>query len=208
MKTTGQAVSVPAAARPATREAICAACHVKRCCFHYIVAVTGRDIYRILRALQVPAQDFLDYCAVADTAPGAFLLEPGGTRYAVVLARRRLPEPLASPCIFLVRTGDGKAFCGLGELRPGQCRTHPVVLRDDVIALVNDPQGCVRTWSYRDIDMDERRKIRRVLAEEEEYRRIVQQWNAGTEERGAQRTFEEYLSYLVNRYAAMAEDEQ
>jgi hypothetical protein len=180
---------------------------VKLCCFHYTVAVSGRDIYRILRALQVPAQDFLDYQAVHDAAPGGFLLEPGGNRYAVVLARRRLPEPLASPCLFLVRTSDGKAFCGLGELRPGPCRTHPVVLKDDVIALVNDPGGCVRTWSYRDIDMDERRKIRRVLAEEDEYRGVVEQWNAQTQERGGQRTFEEYLSYLVNRYAAMAEDQ-
>jgi hypothetical protein len=35
----------------------------------------------------------------------------------------------------------------------------------------------------------------------------VEQWNAQTQERGGQRTFEEYLSYLVNRYAAMAEDQ-
>jgi Fe-S-cluster containining protein len=193
---------VSVAAKPGKRAALCAACHVKRCCFHYTVAATGRDVWRILRALQIPARDFLACRAVDEATPAAFELQANGARYLMVLSRHELPQPLASPCVFLVRTNDEKALCGLGELRPGPCQTYPVMLKGDVIALVNDPQGCVRTWSYRDIDMDERRRIRRVLAEEEEYRALVQEWNAELRQQGGERSFDEFLSYLVNRYAA------
>lgn len=183
----------------ADREQVCLACSEKTCCSYYVVSVTARDIWRIMRAMHIAPVDFLRYYAGEEEVPGAFLLGADKPFCELVLAKRPLPEPLASPCVFLVRTSDGHGLCGLGELRPGQCQAYPVFQRGDLLRLVNDTQGCVRRWSHGDIDLDrDRSLLRRLASEGEEHRELVAEWNRRVHAEQRERSFDELCSYLVN----------
>jgi Fe-S-cluster containining protein len=186
------------------RETMCLGCREKICCSYYTVMLTGLDVWRIARAMQLAPVDFVAYRRAAGPGPGRFQLEPGGASHELVLAKRALPEPLPSPCVFLLRTNDNHGLCGLGPLRPGQCRAYPVYLSGDVVGLIHDPDGCVRTWSYGDIDVEaERERSRGLAAEEEEHQRAVREWNERVNASGRGRSFEDFCAYLLNRYAAM-----
>jgi hypothetical protein len=188
--------SVPA------REAICMSCREKTCCSYYIVSVTGRDACRIMRTLHISPADFLRYWEREQEAPGRFLLAPEGPFCELVLAKRPMPEPLLSPCVFLLRTSDGHGLCGLGALRPGQCHGYPVFMQGDLIRLVNDSQGCVRTWSYGDLDLErERPLLTRLAADEKEHHGMVADWNRRVRTDRRERGFDEFCAYLVNRCA-------
>lgn len=184
------------------REATCLSCREKLCCSYYIVSVTARDVWRIMRALHISATDVLRYWEREHEAPGRFLLSPDGPFCELVLAKRPLPEPLLSPCVFLLRTSDGHGVCGLGELRPGQCQAYPVFQHGDLIRLVNDSQGCVRTWSYGDLDLErERPLLARLATEEREHQALVANWNSRVCGEHRERSFEEFCSYLINHCA-------
>jgi Fe-S-cluster containining protein len=185
-----------------TREATCLSCREKSCCSYYIVSVTAQDVWRIMRALHISSSDFLRYWERDSEAPGRFLLSPDGAFCELVLAKRPLPEPLLSPCVFLLRTSDGHGVCGLGDLRPGQCRAYPVFQHGDLIRLVNDPQGCVQTWSYGDLDLErERPLLARQAADERQHHALVADWNIRVRAERRERTFEEFCSYLINHCA-------
>jgi Fe-S-cluster containining protein len=186
--------------RTSGRDRICLACRDKTCCSYYTVTVTGGDLLRIARSMQLAATDFLTACRVADEGPGTFLLDPQGSRYALTLARRPFPDPSAAPCVFLLRTNDRHSLCGLGDLRPVQCRVFPSYLADDFVSLVNEPPGCVRTWSYGDVDLEEERhRIVQARAEEAEHNAAVDEWNHRVRGDGGERSFEEFCTFLVNR---------
>lgn len=186
------------------RELVCLACREKSCCAYYTVTVTGVDVWRIARAMHLAPVDFLVYRAADGPADGRFQLEPDGPFHDLLLAKRSMPRPLPSPCVFLLRTNDHHALCGLGDLRPGQCRDYPVYVADDVVGLINDPDGCVRSWSYGDIDVEEEReRARGRMIEQDEHRLMVREWNERVAAAGRARSFEEFCGYLVNRGAAM-----
>lgn len=186
--------------RASGRDRLCLACGAKSCCSYYTVTVTGSDLVRIARAMQLAPADFLSACTVPDKGPGTFLLSPGGQQHALTLAKLPLPDRNASPCIFLLKTNNGHGLCGLGDLRPGQCRTFPSYLADGFVAVVNNPPGCGRTWSYGDLDLDEERgRIAQVKSEEAEYHAIVEEWNCRVREEGRERSFEEFCTFLINR---------
>jgi Fe-S-cluster containining protein len=181
-------------------------CREKTCCSYYVVAVTGPDVWRIMRALQLSPADFLRYWETAEEAPGRFLLRPEGPYCELVLAKRSLPEPLPSPCVFLLRTSDGHGVCGLGDLRPGQCQAYPVYLEGDRVRLVHDAQGCVRTWSYADVHLtQERSRLGGLAVEQEAHNAVVAEWNRRVREAQRERGFGEFCAYLANRHAAAGE---
>ena len=191
----------------APREHICLACKSKPCCSYYTVTLTGRDVWRIVRAMQLQPPDFLRVYETSEAAPGRFLLAARGPYNTLILAKRPLPPPLPTPCVFLVRTNDGHARCGLGDLRPLRCQTYPVTLEGDGVGLINDPEGCVRSWSLGEIDVrDERGRLEEALAEEAEYHAIVEAWNRRVLEGGRERSLPEYCAYLLNRFAALEEE--
>ena len=177
------------------RETLCLGCREKTCCAYYTVVVTGLDVWRIARAMQLAPVEFIAYRQAGGPGEGQFQLAPDGPSYELVLAKRSLPEPLPSPCVFLVRTNDGHGLCGLGPLRPGQCRAYPVYVTGDAVGLINDPAGCVRSWSYADIDVEaEREHGRGLMAEAEEHRAAVREWNARVKESGRVRSFEDFCA--------------
>ncbi len=182
------------------RERICLSCREKTCCSYYTVTITAQDLMRISRALQLAPSDFLTSHTLADEEKGGFLLHPDGPLYALSLVRRLLPDETASPCIFLLRTNDQHGLCGLGDLRPAQCRMFPTYLADGFVAVAHNPAGCVRTWSYGDMDLDEeRRELMRFRAEESAHNALVVEWNRRVRSDGRERSCEEFCTFLVNR---------
>ena len=181
------------------RERICLSCSQKVCCSHYAVPMIGQDVYRIAQALQLFPSDFLMYYEPESGGEELFLLSPEGPRYALMLAKRQLPEALGAPCIFLVRTNDGHARCGLHDLRPAQCHIYPVCVKGETVALIQDPSGCIRAWSHGDVDADEEKaRHARFARFEAEHVRIVREWNRRIQQDGSARSFEDFCAYLLN----------
>lgn len=189
-----------------TRERTCLACRDKTCCSYYTVTVTARDLVRIAGAMQLAPADFLMVSPASAEERGAFLLHPEGPYHTLALARPSLPDATASPCIFLVRTNDQHALCGLGNLQPAQCRGFPSYLADGFIHIVSHPSGCVRSWSYGDIDLqEERNALMQFEQEEEEHHRLAEEWNGRVRKGGRERSCGEFCSFLVNRSSLQEE---
>ena len=181
------------------RARICLSCREKTCCSYYTVTVTTHDLLRIAKNMQLSPSDFLTCQRAADDDKGGFLLQRDGAKYAMALVKRQAPDDTASPCIFLLRTNDQHGVCGLGDLRPAQCRTFPTYLANGVVAVAHKPGGCVRTWTYGDIDLDqERRDLTRACAEEAAHCALVERWNERVRSDARERPFEEFCAFLIN----------
>jgi Fe-S-cluster containining protein len=181
------------------RARICLSCREKTCCSYYTVTVTAYDLLRIARAMQLAPADFLTYQRAADGDRSGFLLQPDGVRQAMALLKKQGSDHASSPCVFLLRTNDQHGLCALGDLRPAQCRTFPSYLAKDSVAISHQPAGCVRTWSYGDVDVDEeRRELMRACDEEAAHAELVEQWNARVRADGRERPFEEFCAFVIN----------
>jgi len=182
------------------RERICLSCRDKTCCSYYTVTLTAGDVMRIARAMRLAPEEFVTCVAMPEGEEGGFLLNSEGPRFCCVLARRSLAGAETSPCIFLLRLNDGHSLCGLGDLRPAQCRMFPAYLADGFVAIAHFPGGCSRTWSYGDLDLEEeRRELSRCKAEEAMHGALVAEWNQAVRSGGRERSFEEFCAFFVNR---------
>ena len=124
---TGQVVSM--------KELYWLGCREKSCCHNTRVVITGKDVCRICRTMELQPWDFTLYSEAPQGAVDAFRLEPGGPVYQVILAKRGPLGPGGAPCIFLWKLADGHAQCGLGQLRPMVCQTYPALLIDDMLCV-------------------------------------------------------------------------
>ncbi len=182
------------------RSAICLSCQEKPCCSYYTVTVTTHDLLRITTTMQLAASDVLTCQPAAEDDKSGFLLGPGGAKHAIALAKRDLVDETVSPCLFLLRTNDHHAICGLGDLRPAQCKTFPAYLSGGLVALAHNPPGCVRAWSYGDIDVEEQqRELARACAEAAAHEALVERWNEQVRADGRERLFEEFCAFAINR---------
>ncbi|MBX6772540.1 MAG: hypothetical protein IRY83_12495 [Chloroflexi bacterium] len=188
------------------KEEIWLACRPKTCCAAVVIP-SGRDIWRIARALGTPPWSFLVYFPTPTPRRDAFILDTSGRRFRIALAKqpsRRTVMP--PPCIFLLRTGAGSHRCGLGANRPLACQAFPARLVGEVLCL--DPRGCTcRAWTLADVDIaHERALAARCQAEAEEYVAVVEAWNrrvaAGAV--GPHPDFPAYCDYLMRTYDALA----
>jgi Fe-S-cluster containining protein len=167
-------------AQPTRKEAIWLACKEKACCYASVVIPTGQDIWRIARTLDTPPWSFLIYFHSPQPRRDAFHLDHSGRQFRVALAKgktRRKKTP--APCIFLLRTRDGSHRCGLGDLRPGVCRTFPSEVVEGVVCTRPDSGCACREWTLLDVDVAEELE---ALAERQEdvdaYCGVVSAWNA------------------------------
>ena len=98
-----------------------------------------------------------------------------------------------------MQTQTAKDQLCLHDLRPLQCQIYPVFVEGDTVMLINDLPGCVRPWSYGDVDLDtEQARYDRFKAFETEHIEMVREWNRRILEEGATRCFEEFCTYLLN----------
>jgi Fe-S-cluster containining protein len=186
------------------KEAIWLACKQKRCCYTAVVLPTGRDIWRISRALDMPPWAFLVYFLPPKPGPDAFALDRSGRVYRLALAkqpgRRKKSLP---PCIFLMRTRNGYHRCGLGELRPMVCRTFPAEMRAGVLCLRNDGGCTCRHWSLADADIaEEAALLEQQQADYVEYCAVVARWNSMVTDAPDETafTFFDFCNFLLKAY--------
>jgi hypothetical protein len=190
------------------KEAIWLACKQKSCCFAPLVVPTGRDVWRIARALGAPPESFLLYFPTPVARRDAFVLDHSGQEFRIALGKGRARRPQAPrPCLFLLRTRTGHHRCALGELRPVVCRAFPADLVDGVLGLANDGRCSCRTWALADVDLAEETAL--VEARQraaEEYCLVVASWNArvAATPAGSAFTFAEFCAYVLETYDQLA----
>lgn len=161
------------------KEAIWLSCKQKTCCYASFVLPSGRDVWRISRALDTPPSTFLVYFQTPKPRPDAFILDRSGRYFRVALAKqasRRKKSP--PPCIFLLKTRNGHHRCGLGDLRPQVCHTFPMDIVAGVLCVPNDTGCTCRDWSLADVDIAEERAQVEVRQQGfQEYCSVVAEWN-------------------------------
>jgi hypothetical protein len=189
-------IELPTAISP--KELLWLGCREKTCCHTTRVIIGGRDLWRIVGAMELAPWDFTQYAEAIAGAIDGFQLEPGGPAYQVMLTKRGRPGPKGAPCIFLWKLADGHAQCGLGSLRPMVCQSYPALLVDDLLCADGSACTC-RRWSTLDLDAErDRALVDQLLAEAAEYAEIVAAWNAGLD---GPRSYVDYCRYLVDAYA-------
>jgi hypothetical protein len=186
------------------KEAVWLACKPKTCCYNAIVVPSGRDVWRIARALSAVPWSFVKYFPDAPERPDSFALDHSEARFRLVLDKqpsKRTKTP--APCIFLLRTRQGHHRCGLGALRPAACRSFPSELVDGVLCVRNDAGCRCRTWSLADVDLaEETARVEARQAEALEYHQVVARWNAlvGTAGPTTRTDFVAYCDFLLRAY--------
>lgn len=150
------------------KEAIWLACKLKECCYERLVTVTGRDVWRIARALGVDPWSFL-ISLDAPAGPETFILGHDQVHHRIALANgsgRYLNR--AKPCIFLMRTRGGHRRCGLGSLRPFSYRSFPVQLADGELGVPAATPCTCRCWTQADMDVGQERALAHELEDARE----------------------------------------
>jgi|HigsolmetaAR201D_1030396.scaffolds.fasta_scaffold17343_2 Fe-S-cluster containining protein len=177
-----------------------------RCCVTYIVPVTGYDIWRISRAQQLAPLVFVQREPEPPSSATGFLLRPGGPTYGTAL-RHQPVRHNQRPCLFLMHLKDGYRRCGIYADRPRACQTYPLELREQRVALRNDPICGAGSWHGATEQAAWRQLLQHQAWEWEVYGVVVRAWNEGIAALAPEdgRIFEQYLDYLLHAYDALAE---
>ena len=179
------------------KELLWLGCREKTCCHTTRVIIGGRDMWRIVGAMEIAPWDFLQYAEAIEGAIDGFQLTPGGPAYQLMLAKRGRVGPKGAPCLFLWKLADGHAQCGLGSLRPMVCQSYPALLVDGLLCADGSACTC-RRWSLLDLDTErDRALVDQLLAEAAEYAEIVAAWNTGVD---GPRSYVDYCRYLLDAY--------
>jgi len=193
-----------ASAQLSRKEEIWLAGKSKTCCYVATVIPTGRDVWRISRALEAPPWTFLKFFESTTPRRDGFALDGSERRFRVALAKqpsRRRKAP--APCIFLMKTNEGHHRCSLGSLRPMSCQAFPSELSVGGIVGVQ-ALGCTcRGWNLTDVDIDvERDLVETRLRDAAEYAEVVERWNdlVSTEAVARQLDFPSFCEYLLETY--------
>jgi hypothetical protein len=185
-----QAIVEPTLTR---KEAIWLACKAKTCCHTPFIVPTGRDVWRIARALDVPPLTFLLYFPSPQPRRDAFALDHSGQLYRLMLGKQASSrKKSAPPCIFLLRTRNG-AF--------------PANLVDGVLCLRNDGTCACRTWALADVDIAEETALVEARQRDgEEYWALIARWNAAVADApaGVSHTFADFCDFLLEAYDEIA----
>ena len=191
-------------ANPTRKESIWLACKEKSCCYASLVIPTGQDIWRIARTLETPPWSFLIYFQSPQPRRDSFILDRSGRQFRVALAKgptRRTKSP--PPCIFLVRTRSGDHRCGLGDLRPGVCRSFPSELVNGMVCVRPDSGCACRAWALHDVDIvEEMHTLVERQDDLEKYCTVVAHWNRRVAEAPAGSSFDftEFCTYVLQAY--------
>lgn len=178
---------------------ICRACRTRDCC-RSEVALSGDDVVRIARTLQVIPDHFVALVPVADArarVAEGILLGRGREPYRLVL-RRRETEPGRGDqvCTFLLELRDGRRLCGLAELAPAACRLFP---RDADGGLHAGP-GCWRAWTEAEAPRAPAVEAAAV-AERARWHAVIAAWNVRVAEVEGEVDGATFLAHLFTAYA-------
>jgi Fe-S-cluster containining protein len=90
------------------------------CCVSYVVPLTGFDLWRLCRGLQLPWHQVAEVRSEFAHWEG-FALHAGAARYGLFLRA----QPRTETCHFLMRLPGGAWRCGAHAVRPMACRVYP-----------------------------------------------------------------------------------
>jgi Fe-S-cluster containining protein len=179
-----------------TRDVLWDACRSKACCRVTRVVLTGRDLVRLVRTFELELSQFAVHVPTDADDPPGFLLKPHGPGYEVVLRKNGKIGPAGAPCVFLVETNDGHAYCGAGANRPTACQAYPATVSDGRLRITN---GChCRRWSLLDLSPQERELAETTAQESDEYASAIHAWNANVREQAVSRSVDDYYRYLID----------
>jgi hypothetical protein len=188
------------------KELLWLTCAEKRCCHATVVYPTGADIYRIATTLAVPPWHFTVASPADVSDDNAFALDKSGARYRAALAKAPGSHPEPRPCTFLIRAADDAARCGLGDLRPGPCKSFPSSLVDGEVRLAHGVCSC-REWSLADVDQRiEKELLLQELRDRRAYADVVASWNAFVaSDECEQFEYADFCRYMLDAYAQLAD---
>lgn len=194
------------------KEAIWLACKQKSCCYASLVLLSGRDIWRISRSLDLPPATFMVYFETPRPTRDSFALDQSGRTFRLVLAKQksRRRKNLPPPCIFLMKTRSGHHRCGLGSLRPQVCHSFPIERVGGVLCIPGETDCTCRDWSLADVDMEEEaRELDSRQAGFEEYSEVVAHWNrtVADAQEGTVFTFLQFCDFLLAEYDRIDEEQ-
>jgi Fe-S-cluster containining protein len=194
---------------PSLRKTTCETCRTRECCSHFMITLTGEDVVRISQTLKIAPIQLAQATALPNADPQhGFVLKPGGAPLHLTLRKQKVRTKL-KPCAFLLSLEGGRKLCGLGDLRPSQCQTFPVLqggsLSDDEVAprLYRGP-GCWRTWHLGELDLiAESAALLQQRAAQRAYAVHVATWNERISQQHSafEAKLEQFLAFIVNRYA-------
>ncbi|MDL1982655.1 MAG: YkgJ family cysteine cluster protein [Deltaproteobacteria bacterium] len=186
---------------------VCGNCNQRTCCYHYRVTMTGYDVWRIAKTLDLTSSRFVTYAKAIQGNDETFVLDQSGERYELVL-QKTIDERRYGGCTFLVSTNDGAHRCGLGELRPCQCTIYPAYCEDGIVHVINDPQGCWRVWSVCDLEIEEEyQRSQEYESQKMEYQEVLASWNQRVwSKTNRQFNFSDFCNHLENQYAILYAD--
>jgi hypothetical protein len=176
-----------------TREVLWDACRAKTCCRVTRVVLTGRDLVDLVEAFELEPDEFATH--VPSEGEG-FLLEPDGAAQELVLRKNGAIGPNGAPCVFLVETNDGHAFCGAGAMSPAVCRAYPATVSEGRVRILGGGCSCHR-WSLLDVSPEERELAHAAARRAEEHAVAVEAWNDEVCTEGTPRPVEDFYRYLL-----------
>ena len=155
----------------------CESCH-GGCCRSFAIALTGADVLRIERTLDLNFTDFACHWADPDGviaqnyAPHLYFEDEPQTPFVLALMHQKSAFfPETTKCQFLLEGQPdadhphGQARCGIYNSRPAACRVFPVRFNETCeLAVINDVPSksrdsehgvyelCPRPWEPQDLD--------------------------------------------------------
>jgi Fe-S-cluster containining protein len=183
----------------------CSGCNA-RCCYDYVVPVTGGDAYRISRGTGLAFEQFLVALPEAEATAHGFRLSEPATTYTLLL-NKQPSRRKSKACVFLMELGEGCGRCGIYAFRPLVCQTFPAVLHHGSVDLRPDracPQG---VWNVAAMHLPAwRSELLRMHMESALYAMVVERWNGIVDAlpEGQSRRLALYFSFVMQTYSRIA----
>lgn len=186
---------------PSGRFSGCANCH-GRCCYHYVVPITGYDAHLIASQSLLAIEQFAVVVPEEHPSPLGFLLDEGTETFVLALDKNQEARGKRKPCVFLLSLPDGEGRCGIYRIRPLVCQTYPAMLHHGGVTVREDVICDKGSWNIAAMDLPEwRLSLLRTEMENAIYRIVVAHWNRTvTEKLEAHHACEHYFSYLMDVY--------
>jgi Fe-S-cluster containining protein len=171
------------------------------------VPLSGYDVWRIATAQRLPPQQFLVSMSAKNPDPETFRLRRDGIQFRLALEKRGEFVP-DGPCVFLVELGGGHSRCGIYPDRPHACQVYPMSISRGILGVGANVLCPPDSWLEEDLALrhwrDAHRRMRRHW---DVYIEVVRRWNAYIDALDVreQSSLTDYLTYLMNVYAALAD---
>jgi hypothetical protein len=188
------------------QEPPCFSCHAP-CCISYVIPLTGFDLWRVVRVLQVPWHEVAEARSDRDAFWDFFALDDTKKRHCFYL--RAHPT---GACVLLLELPGGHHRCGSHEGRPLACRVYPYKITGssqlglEMIhhAMCPPPQRAIFE-SLAALEA-EKPRVTDELYERQLYLEAKLRWNAMAERVPAEQPLAagDYAEWLIRLYDRMA----